>query len=145
MNCFNIEWNPAWKTCVCTYIARGVAGQGPRVVCERFLENKVHAALCAAGHEAHLRPAGGHCKPSSGVRGTAPKNFENPENLTHKKQSFSDWGEPQASPTVTCWLGFLSRYIYVYNINRDRVFMANKDQYKDRGAAEVFITGLYSP
>ena len=34
---------------------------------------------------------------------------------------------------------------YVYNINRDRVFMANKDQYKDRGAAEVFITGLYSP
>ena len=21
------------------------------------------------------------------------------------------WGEPQASPTVTCWLGFLSRYI----------------------------------
>ena len=23
---------------------RGVAGQGPRVVCERFLENKVHAA-----------------------------------------------------------------------------------------------------
>ena len=33
----------------------------------------------------------------------------------------------------------------VYNINRDRVFMANKDQYKDRGAAEVFITGLYSP
>ena len=34
---------------------------------------------------------------------------------------------------------------WVYNINRDRVFMANKDQYKDRGAAEVFITGLYSP
>ena len=25
-----------------------------------------------------------------------------------------DWGEPQASPTVTCWLGFLSRYIYIY-------------------------------
>ena len=24
------------------------------------------------------------------------------------------WGEPQASPTVTCWLGFLSRYIYIY-------------------------------
>ena len=24
------------------------------------------------------------------------------------------WGEPQASPTVTCWLGFLSRYIYKY-------------------------------
>ena len=23
------------------------------------------------------------------------------------------WGEPQASPTVTCWLGFLSRYIYI--------------------------------
>ena len=23
-----------------------------------------------------------------------------------------NWGEPQASPTVTCWLGFLSRYIY---------------------------------
>ena len=23
------------------------------------------------------------------------------------------WGEPQASPTVTCWLGFLSRYIYM--------------------------------
>ena len=22
------------------------------------------------------------------------------------------WGEPQASPTVTCWLGFLSRYRY---------------------------------
>ena len=25
-----------------------------------------------------------------------------------------NWGEPQASPTVTCWLGFLSRYIYIY-------------------------------
>ena len=24
------------------------------------------------------------------------------------------WGEPQASPTVMCWLGFLSRYIYIY-------------------------------
>ena len=34
--------------------------------------------------------------------------------------------------------------LYVYNINRDRVFMANKDQYKDRGAAKVFITGLHS-
>ena len=39
----------------------------------------------------------------------------------------------------------MRRILYVYNINRDRVFMANKDQYKDRGAAEVFITGLYSP
>ena len=38
---------------------RGVAGQGPRVVCERFLENKVHAAQSAAGREAPLRPAGG--------------------------------------------------------------------------------------
>ena len=31
---------------------RGVAGQGQRVVCERFLENKVHAAQSAAGCEA---------------------------------------------------------------------------------------------
>ena len=42
-------------------------------------------------------------------------------------------------------LGMVVFATYVYNINRDRVFMANKDQYKDRGAAEVFITGLYSP
>ena len=29
------------------------------MVCERFLENKVHAAQSAAGREASLRPAGG--------------------------------------------------------------------------------------
>ena len=74
---------------------RGVAGQGPRVelVCERFLENKVYAAQSAAGREAPLRPAGGlggHCKPPSGVRGSARKYFEDPENLTHKKQCCSD-------------------------------------------------------
>ena len=33
---------------------------------------------------------GGAVSPPSGVRGSAPKNFENPENLTHKKQYFSD-------------------------------------------------------
>ena len=38
---------------------RGVAGQRPRVVGERFLENKVYAAQSAAGHKAPLRPAGG--------------------------------------------------------------------------------------
>ena len=59
------------------------------MVCERFLENKVHAALYAAGREAPLRPAGGlggggAVSPPSGVRGSAPENFENPENLTHK-------------------------------------------------------------
>ena len=71
---------------------RGVAGQRPRVVCERFLENNVHAAQSAAGREAPLRPAGGlggRCKPPRGVRGSALENFENPENLPHKKQYFS--------------------------------------------------------
>ena len=72
---------------------RGVAGQRPRVVCERFLENKVHAAQSAAGREAPLRPAGGlggRCKRPSGVWGSAPENFESPQNWTHKKQYFSD-------------------------------------------------------
>ena len=57
------------------------------------MENKVHAAQSAAGREAPLRPAGGlggAVSPLSGVRGSAPENFENPENLTHKKQYFSD-------------------------------------------------------
>ena len=53
-----------------------------RVVCERFLENKVHAAQSAAGSEAPLRPAGGvggAVSTPSGVRGCAP------EILTHKQ------------------------------------------------------------
>ena len=57
---------------------RGVAGQGPRVVCERFLENKVHAAQSAAGREAPLRPAGGvggRCKPPKRGSGAAPRKF----------------------------------------------------------------------
>ena len=33
---------------------------------------------------------GGAVSPPSGVRGSGPKIFENPENLTHKKQYFSD-------------------------------------------------------
>ena len=72
---------------------RGVAGQRPKVVCERFLEIKVHAAQSSAGREAPLRPAGGlggAVSPPSGVRGSAPETFENPETLTHKKQYFSD-------------------------------------------------------
>ena len=63
------------------------------MVCERFLENKVHAAQSVAGREAPLRPAGGlggAVSPPSWVWCSAPKNFENPENLTHKKQYFSD-------------------------------------------------------
>ena len=32
---------------------------------------------------------GGAVSPPSGVWGSALKNFENPENLTHKKQYFS--------------------------------------------------------
>ena len=56
----------------------------------------MHASQSAAGREAPLRPAGGlggaggaiSCP--SGVRGSSPENFENPENLTHKKQYFSD-------------------------------------------------------
>ena len=43
----------------CLRHGQGVAGQGPRVVCERFLENKVHAAQSAAGREAPLRVTGG--------------------------------------------------------------------------------------
>ena len=36
-----------------------------------------------------------------------------PHNALHFPSYY--WGEPQASPTVTCWLGFLSRYIiYIY-------------------------------
>ena len=31
---------------------------------------------------------------------------------TFEKSAKFNWGEPQASPTVTCWLGFLLRYIY---------------------------------
>ena len=57
---------------------RGVAGQGPRVVCERFLENKVHAAQSAAGREAPLRPAGGlggRCKPPKRGSGQRPEKF----------------------------------------------------------------------
>ena len=64
------------------------------MVCERFLENKVHAAQSGAGREAPHRPAGGlgggAVSPLSGVRGSAPEIFENPENLTNKKQYFSD-------------------------------------------------------
>ena len=66
----------AIKVMTCHKLLRGVAGQRARVVCERFLEIKVHAALCAAGREAPLRPAGGlggRCKPPSGVRGSAPE------------------------------------------------------------------------
>ena len=58
--------------------SRGVAGQGPRVVCERFLENKVHAAQSAAGREAPLRPAGGlggRCKPPKRGSGQRPGKF----------------------------------------------------------------------
>ena len=57
-----------------------------------FLENKVDAAQCAAGREApldQLGVLGGAVSPPSGVRGSSPENFENPENLTHKKQYFS--------------------------------------------------------
>ena len=57
---------------------RGVAGQGPRVVCERFLENKVHAAQSAAGCEAPLRPAGGlvgRYKPPKRGSGQRPEKF----------------------------------------------------------------------
>ena len=57
---------------------RGVAGQGPRVVCERFSENKVHAAQSAAGREAPLRPAGGlggRCKPLKRGLGQRPEKF----------------------------------------------------------------------
>ena len=57
---------------------RGVAGQGPRVVCERFLEKKVHAAQSTAGREAPLRPAGGlggRCKPPKWGSGQRPGKF----------------------------------------------------------------------
>ena len=63
------------------------------MVYERFLENKVHAAQSAAGREAPLRPGGGlggAVSSPSGVRGSTPEKFESPENLTHKKQYFSD-------------------------------------------------------
>ena len=36
------------------------------------------------------RRSWGAVSPPSGVRGSAPENFENPEKLTHKKQYFSN-------------------------------------------------------
>ena len=43
---------------------------------------------------------------------------------------FYYWGEPQASPTVSCWLGFLSRYIYIY--------------YRKRGSASYIVREVLS-
>ena len=57
---------------------RGVAGQRPRVVCKRFLEDKVPAAQSAAGREAPLKPAGGlggRCKPPKRGSGQRPEKF----------------------------------------------------------------------
>ena len=66
-------------------MVRGVAGQRPRVVCEIFLENNVRGGP--------LRPArglGGAVSPQAGFGAAPRENFENPENLTRIKQSFSN-------------------------------------------------------
>ena len=61
---------------------RGVAGQGPRVVCENFLENQVQAAHVQQCEEAPLRPAGG-----LGGAVSAPSSF---------------WGNARKNVKISC-------------------------------------------